>query len=300
MTAPPEIFEITLAHSPDSDDVAMWWPLGTDVPPPSIDTGPFRFRALAAEIQTLNRRAIEHADLHATAISAFTYPSVAHAYRITACAASFGEGYGPKVVVPAASDIGCDACLRARPRRVAIPGRNTTAFLALTILLDGRFEPVEVPFDRVIDTVAQGRADAALLIHEAQLTFASHALRQIADLGEWWTRTQGLPLPLGLNVIRRDLDRTLFPGACEHLARILQASVRHARTNQAHTRSHLRARAHHRPEWTDDALLDRYLDMYVNDMTEDMGPRGRDALARLYRQAAARSLCPADVPLDIL
>jgi len=307
--------DLTLAHSPDSDDLVMWWPIvgmtdadGRPVPGergrPAIDTGPFRFRAVARDVEELNKlaaglptgqaSAAEQYDV--TAISAGVYPRVQDVFRITACGGSFGENYGPKVVVREDSPARTLADVLDRAGTVAVPGINTTAFLVLRLLaLDARPDAAlafrEMRFDAIPGEVAEGRADAGLLIHEAQLTFASLGLRVLTDLGQAWHERYAEPLPLGLNVVRRDLDQRFGVGTVERLAHLLSASVEHAVRERAASREFLRMRAgDERPEWLDDALVDRYLSMYVSPLTLDMSERGRRALERLYRLGAEAGL----------
>lgn len=305
---------LTLAHSPDADDVVMWWPLGdTDrARPPALDTGPWLFRTLQIDIQEANDRAIARADLDITAISAHTYPHVQDRYRITSCGASMGENYGPKLVCRADADTPWWDALSARtPSRgevadslplpvIAVPGTKTTAFLVLSLMLGpARFTPVPMRFDLIAEAVRSGRADAGLLIHEAQLTYEDLGLRKLADLGEFWARRHGLPLPLGLNVVRRDLDARHGPGSVDRLARLLAASVRHAVDHRAESRRFLLEHPDRKPEWEDAALLDRYLRMYVSPLSIDMGPTGREALETLFRDAADAGLCPPVPTLDV-
>jgi 1,4-dihydroxy-6-naphthoate synthase len=294
---------LTLGHSPDADDLVMWWPLtGTPEAPglPAIDTGGLAFRALAADIQALNERARHPGDLDITALSAFTYPFVQDRYRVTACGGSFGDGYGPKVVVRQDSPVMCDGCLRGQRPRVAVPGLGTTAFLVLSMLMDGEFDHEVLPFDRIAPAVAEGRAQAGLLIHEAQLTHAELGLREVVDLGAWWKARTGALLPLGLNVQKRDLSDRLGPGGEDRVAALLKASVAHARRNPGACRRVLEAGVGARPEWADDGLVERYLGMYVNDPTEDMGAAGRESLQRLFAEAAALELCPPVERLDVI
>lgn len=294
---------LTLGHSPDGDDMAMWWPLtgmrdpsghpvNDDAGRPRVDTAPFAFETLADDVHELNKRAFRQGDLDATAISAATYPFISDRYIVTACGGSFGEGYGPRVVVRAASPITNEDGLRDEFPLVAIPGADTTAFMALSLLLGHRPRFVEARFDRIPEIVAKGEADAGLLIHEAQLTFESVGLREVANLGEWWTREKGIPLPLGLNAVRRDLDLRFGSGAVDRVAGMLSQSVRFARAHREDCRRLLLLHAETRPEWRDDALVDRYLTMYVSPMSENMGDAGREALRVLFTEAAAAGLCP--------
>ncbi len=297
---------LTLAHSPDADDLVMWWPLtGLDAGgTPAIDTGRFSFRCIADDVQRLNRRAIEKGDFDITAISAATWPHVAARYAITSSGGSFGEGYGPKLVIRAGRgkpDHRSSLIAHRSSLRIAVPGRNTTAFLVLSLMLGpDAFESTEMLFSDIPQAIARGggQFDAGLLIHEAQLTFESLGLVAVADLGVWWRDTTRLPLPLGLNVVRRDLDERFGSGACREVSRILAASIRHAVANPEQSRAFLLSRSADRPEWRDPVLLDRYLRMYVSDLTLDMGDRGREALRRLYTDAHAAGLSPDPGPIQ--
>jgi len=305
---------LTIGHSPDSDDMVMWWPLvgmrcqdgipvaGEDGRP-AIDTEGLGFEAVADDVQRLNRRAIEVGDLDVTAISAHAYPHIAERYRITSSGASMGEGYGPKLVVREDSPYrSIEDALGGSGRavRVAVPGVHTTAFLVLRLLVGWDFAHEEMAFDRVPDAVASGRVELGLLIHEAQLTFAELGLRPVADLGEIWQRTRGLPLPLGLNVVRRDVDDRLGSGGVERVARVLGRSIRHAVEHPEASRRFLEMHAEGRPEWRDPALVDRYLRMYVSDLTLDMGERGRGALVALFREAGDAGLIPDPGVIDVV
>jgi 1,4-dihydroxy-6-naphthoate synthase len=285
---------LRLAHSPDSDDMVMWWPLvGLDGGQPAIDTRGFSFALAARDVEDLNRIAAgraggEHAS-DITAISCAAYPLAAADYAITRCGGSFGEGYGPRVVVRASSAAALDDL---RGRRIAVPGRLTTAFLTLRLMLGGdTFEPVEMLFSRIPDAVASGEVDAGLLIHEAQLTYGAIGLREVASCGVWWATQSDLPLPLGLNVVRRDLDERFGVGAVRTVAAVLAESVAYAVAHPADCRAHLRAHRGDRAEWDDDALLDRYLAMYVSALTLDMGERGRRAIETLLARGAEAGLC---------
>lgn len=307
--------------------MAMWWPLtgmagldGALLPGadghPAIETGRFRFQPVAADVEELNRRAMAAAAeaggpgdvamgsgaLDITAISAAAYPAVAHAYAITAAGGSFGDGYGPKVVTRPESPITCEACLRLKKPSVAIPGRRTTAFMTLSLLVAearDKIEFVERPFDDVAPAVARGEAMCGVLIHEAQLLIEREQLREVADLGVWWKQRTGKPLPLGLNVIRRDLDARYGPGTVQEVAATLARSVQYARDHTEQTRRFLMMRAADRPEWSDEALLSRYLSMYMSDLTAEMGAVGVGALGELYRAAQREGLIDSLPPLDV-
>ncbi len=309
------MIELTLAHSPDADDMAMWWPLsgmrdrhGAPFPGadgrPAIDTGGFAFSPIASDIQELNERAIDRGDLDITAISANAYPSIHRRYQITRCGASIGMSYGPKLVVAAGSESRTLDDVKNRARhaggRVAIPGRHTTAYLVLRILAGGDLSTLEMPFHQIVDAVREGRAGAGLLIHEAQIDPESLGLRVVLELGPAWTARTGKPLPLGLNVIRRDLDAMHGTGTCERVAALLRSSVQHAIDDGDRTRAFLLARSDERPEWKNKTLLDRYLTMYVNDQTVDMGPAGVEALQMLYREGARAGLFAEPGAIDAI
>ncbi len=318
---------LTLFHSPDSDDMVMWWPLtgmtrpdGTHIQgplgKPAIDTGRFAFQCIARDIESLNQATLANEPgLDITAISAHTYPHIKDRYRITRSGGSFGEGYGPRVVVRtddgrfAANDLseltrrlgpgaGSDDRL-GKPAKIAVPGKNTTAFLVLSLML-GEFQYMVLPFMQVMDAVRDNTADAGLLIHEAQLSYESMGLRMVQDLGQWWQQTHSMPLPLGLNVLQRDLDDRLGPGTCEEISKLLAASIRHAVDHAADSRSFLLMHAEDRPEWKDDALLKKYLAMYVSDLTLDMGGQGIKALSVLLKEGALAGLCPDPGVIDVV
>ncbi len=314
---------LTLAHSPDPDDAFMWWPLTGKIAPdgaplpgdegrPTLDTAPFRFRAVPADIELLNRRAASasSAELHdVTALSVRAWADVQDRYIITRCGASFGDGYGPKVVRRRGTPIRSESCLTPAHVRIAVPGRRTTAFLLLSMLLGpeamrhaDRF--IEMPFERIIPAVAAGEADAGLVIHEGQLTFADAGLEIVLDTGEWWARRTGLKLPLGVNAVRRDLDDRFGPGTLANVASLLSRSVAHAMRRRAESTAYTlpfaaaNARRSGQPEPTLERV-DRYCRMYVTDESRDMGEPGREAIRRLLAAGHDAGLCPAvaDIPL---
>lgn len=305
----------------------MWWPItgmvksnGDRLPGsdgmPAIDTGGYEFRALPADISMLNRRAVEHGDLDITAISVRTYADVRGRYRLTSCGASFGDGYGPKVICREDSSLRDARSLLSPEVRVAIPGRGTTAFLTLGLLLlheDGRTQGsaaargvdlhsgrfVEMRFDRVMSAVASGEMDAGIVIHDAQLTFARDGLRLLVDLGAWWKAQRGLPLPLGANVIRRDLDARFGPDATTRVCEILQASIRHALAHREQGLAYAATFAEAGAAPPDSSDIDQFVRLYVNDYTLDMGETGREAIAALLRNGAAADLCQDPGEIDI-
>lgn len=296
---------LRLAHSPDSDDLVMWWPLtgmrGPDGSPvdgplgtPRIDTEGLSFELVAEDVEALNAAVRgEDGSLDITAISAATYPAVKDRFAVTRCGGSFGEGYGPKVVVAEGSPIVTLDELRGKT--IAVPGLGTSAFLTLSMALGSKpgepaFTPEPMLFSDVPGAVTSGRADAGLLIHEAQLTFAELGLRAVVDLGQWWGGRTDLPLPLGLNVIRRDLDDRVDGGMAK-VSRVLSRSVEYATSHAKESQEYLLLHADGRPEWRDPALVEKYLSMYVSRMSLDMGDRGVEALRRFLGEGAKRGLC---------
>jgi 1,4-dihydroxy-6-naphthoate synthase len=249
---------IRIGHSADPDDAFMAWAFEAG----KIDTRGLEFELVASDIQTLNEWALE-ARLEVTALSAGTYPAVADRYVLLPHGASFGEGYGPIVVAREQLD----------PRGVEIvtPGPLTTATRVLKLALGDDVRTRDLPFDEVLDEVVSGRAEAGLLIHEGQLTFAEHGLHKLLDLGVWWQDETGLPLPLGLVAARRDLDR---------LADV-SAVVREAIDAGLGNRDEAMAYAMAFGRGIDASTADEFVAMYVNDLTHDMGERGREAIERL-------------------
>lgn len=316
------MIELTLAHSPDPDDVFMWWPItgkiapgsahDHSVPPrqlsgPVLPTGRFRFRPVPADIEVLNRRALDPSatPYDVTALSVRTWADVSDRYRITRCGASFGDGFGPKLVCRRdqrgeTTTIGCEGCLLKPGVTIAIPGRRTTAFLMLGMVLGralasdhARF--VEMPFDQIIPAVASRKVHAGLVIHEGQLTFADAGLRLLVDVGEWWKERTGLKLPLGINAVRTDLDSLHGPGTLAEVGDLLAASVKYAMERReestAYTMPWAEANAVRAGMATPDlARVDRYCRMYVSEETLDMGEAGRAAIERLLREGESAGL----------
>ena len=283
------MIEITLGHSPDPDDAFMWWPLfGIDGGEPEVCEPGIRFVQVCDDIETLNRRAAgpEAGLLEVTAMSCANLPLVGERYALTACGSSVGDGYGPKLV--SRRPMGLDD-LRAPDCVVAVPGRRTTSFLALSLMLgSGRFRFEEVPFDQLMERVADGSFAAGVVIHEGQLLFRDRGLHLVRDLGAWWTGRTGLPLPLGVNAVRRDLDARHGAGTLARVDRLLRASVEHAMARRdVGVRYALRFARGMAAE-----LAGTFVDLYVNRWTLDCGPRGREAVDRLLAEAAAAGLSP--------
>jgi 1,4-dihydroxy-6-naphthoate synthase len=272
---------IRLGHSPDPDDAFMFWALAAE----KIDTRGFEFEHVLRDIQTLNEWALE-GKLETTAISLHTYPYVQDRYMLLPHGASMGSGYGPVVVArePLSRE-------RLQEIEIAVPGRMTTAFLVLRLYL-GDFRYREVPFDQILDEVKSGRADAGLLIHEGQLTYRSEGLQKAVDLGEWWLLETGLPLPLGVNVARRDLGDDLLRELSEVLRESIQAGLEN--------RSEAMEYALRFGRGLDTDLADRFVGMYVNELTCDYGDEGRQAVSELLRRGEELGAFPAPVQLEFV
>jgi 1,4-dihydroxy-6-naphthoate synthase len=270
---------ITVAHSPDSDDAFMFFGLASG----AVDTAGIVVDQVLADIETLNRAAFE-GQYEVTAVSFHAYAHLVDKYALLPHGASMGDRYGPIVVAPAGG------AREVKGRRIAIPGTLTTAYLALR-LYEPTFEYVVVPFDRIQEAVAAGEADAGLLIHEGQLTYADEGLRKVVDLGEWWAeRTDGLPLPLGGNIIRRDLG----PEMIARVSRLLHDSIAYALSHRAEAVDY----AIQFGRGLDRQKTDRFVGMYVNDLTLDYGERGRRGLERLMADAYGRGLIPKPVAVE--
>src|SRR5437588_2421771 len=259
---------IRLGHSPDPDDAFMFWALAEG----EIDTRGFEFEHVLRDIQTLNEWALE-GRLEVSALSLHAYPFVQDRYVLLPHGASMGHGYGPIVVArePLSKR-------RLREVEIAVPGRMTTAFLVLRLYL-GDFRFREVPFDQILEEVRSGRAEAGLLIHEGQLTYAAEGLTKVIDLGEWWLLETGLPLPLGVNVARRDLGEDVL----RELSAVLSDSIRAGLANRREAMRY----AMRYGRGLDADLADRFVGMYVNDLTCDYGDEGREAVQELLERAQA-------------
>jgi len=274
---------IRLAHSPDPDDAFMFYGLSSG----AIASGRFEFEHILEDIQTLNDRAMR-GQYEISAISIHAYPYVAGNYQLCSCGSSMGDNYGPMIVARRPMPIE-----ELSGKTIAVPGLMTTAFLALSLLLGkGGFTPRVVMFDQIPDAVERGEFDAGLLIHEGQLTYARQGLKLVVDLGQWWMQRTGLPLPLGGNVIRRDLG----PETCAELHRIMRDSIRYSLNHREEAVKY----ALRFGRGLDVPLADRFVGMYVNDWTIDYGQRGREAVRRLLSEGAAAGLVPSTGPIDFL
>ena len=289
----PDVF--TLGHSPDPDDAFMFYALAAH----KIDTGGYRFEHILQDIETLNQRAMR-GELHVSAISIGAVGYVLDKYALLPNGASMGDGYGPMVIADAArhplSDgvkAGDDEAIHAwlEGKRIAIPGEKTSAFLSLR-LYKHDFDYIVVPFDEIFDAVQTGRADAGLIIHEGQLTYATEGFAKIVDLGEWWKAKTGLPLPLGGNIVRKDLE----PDVRRKLSAIMRASIEYGLAHRADAVQHSMPLA----RGLDVPLADKFIGMYVNDYTRDYGDVGRRAIHEFLAAASEQGFIPAPVELEFV
>ncbi|MEZ5100563.1 MAG: MqnA/MqnD/SBP family protein [Thermoleophilia bacterium] len=274
---------IRLGHSPDPDDAFMFWGLAAG----KVDARGFEFEHVLSDIQTLNEWALE-GRLEVTAISLHSYPFVQDKYVILPHGASMGSGYGPIVVSqePIALDALADV-------EIAVPGTLTTSFLVLSLFLGTReFRFKELPFDEIMPAVERGEFAAGLLIHEGQLTYEQHGLTKIVDLGEWWLLETGLPLPLGINVARRDLGAETL----HELSEVLRDSIEIGLDSREEALEY----AMKFGRGLDRALADRFVGMYVNRLTQDYGDEGRQAVTELLRRGEAAGAFDRPVSVDFV
>jgi 1,4-dihydroxy-6-naphthoate synthase len=272
---------IRLGHSPDADDAFMFWALAVN----RIDTRGFEFEHVLRDIQTLNEWALE-GRLEVTAISLHAYPFVQDRYALLPHGASMGSGYGPVVVARGAMTRD-----ELRGLEIAVPGTMTTAFLVLRMYL-GDFSYRVVPFDEILDEVKSGAAEAGLLIHEGQLTYQAEGLAKVVDLGEWWLLETGLPLPLGANVARRDIGPDRLHDLSEVLAESIAAGLANRREAMEYALGFGRG--------LDSELGDRFVAMYVNELTQDYGEEGREAVRELMRRGEAIGAFESPVNVDFV
>jgi 1,4-dihydroxy-6-naphthoate synthase len=272
---------IRVGHSPDPDDAFMFWALATE----RVDARGHEFKQVLADIQTLNQWA-RAGRLEVTALSLAAYPFVQEDYALLPHGASIGSGYGPILVAReplSRSDL--------FELEVVVPGALTTAFLALRLVLND-FPYRELPFEEIPDEVASGRADLGLLIHEGQLTFEDHGLVKVLDLGEWWLLETGLPLPLGVNAVRRDLG----PEVVADVSSVLREAIQCGLDNRAEALEY----ALQFGRGIDAAVADRFVSMYVNELTQDYGDEGRKAVTELLRRGEALGAFPDAVQIDFV
>jgi 1,4-dihydroxy-6-naphthoate synthase len=293
------MISLRLGHSPDPDDAFMFYGLAKN----KLDTGPYRFEHILQDIQTLNQRALS-GELEITAISIHAYPYVADKYALTSCGSSMGDQYGPMIVAPEPMKLE-----DLRGKTIAIPGKLTTAFLALQLCIgkgiektdsenresqiaNRNFNFVVVPFDQILDFVKNKKADAGLIIHEGQLTYQTIGLHLIRDMGQWWHEKTQLPLPLGGNCIRKNLGEKV----CQEVTDILKKSIQYSL-------DHRKEAVEYALQFGRDLnrdLADQFVGMYVNHWTLDYGPRGREAITRLLYEGAAANLVPPIEKIEII
>jgi len=282
---------LTLGHSPDPDDAFMFYALAQN----KIDTHGWQFEHTLQDIQTLNERATR-GELHISAISIHAYAYVLDQYALLPCGASMGDGYGPMII--ARKDTALPNLANEREviewlhtKKVAVPGLMTSAYLSLRLYM-GDVNSEVVPFDEIFAHVAAGKADVGLIIHEGQLTYANEGFQKVVDLGEWWKNRTGLPLPLGGNVIRKDIA----PADRSAINVILRESIRYGLEHRAAGVEHAMPLA----RGMDTSLADKFIGMYVNDFTMDYGDVGRKAIREFLSRAHLAGLIPAPVELEFV
>ena len=275
------VVELSLAHSPDSDDAFMFYALATK----KVPTGNLVFSHVLEDIETLNHRAQKEV-YDITAVSFHAYADLADRYILMSCGASFGDGYGP-IVVTRASLVG----EKLKGKRVAIPGKKTTACLALR-LYESDIETVEARFDEILDKVVKGEADAGVVIHEGQLTYGSYGLAKMVDLGAWWRNETGLPLPLGGNVIRRALD----PETIRRADSLLRSSIAYGLEHRDEALEY----ALHFARGLEPATAEHFVSMYVNEWTLDYGEKGRRAVQTLLDRGHEAGIIPHAIKAEFV
>ena len=273
--------KITIAHSPDSDDAFMFYGLARG----GVPTGGLEVSHVLTDIETLNRHAQEGRH-EVTAISFHAYPHVADKYALMPCGGSIGDGYGPLLVAREPME-----AKAVGGRTVAVPGTLTSATLALKLFAPGVSTRV-VPFDTILDEVREGRADVGLVIHEGQLTYGGQGLHKVVDLGAWWKDETGLPLPLGGNAVRRDLG----PEMMARLTRLVRETVKHSLAHRPQALEYAMTFA----RGMDPGVADRFVGMWVNDMTVEMGERGRRAVEVFLDRGVEAGVIPKRVALDFV
>ena len=272
-TVSTPVREITVAHSPDSDDAFMFYALATN----KVRSPGLRFTHTLCDIETLNRKAQEGV-YDVTAISFHAYPYIQETYALMPCGGSVGEGYGPMIVSTRAftpTDI--------KRKKIAIPGKLTTAYLALQLFSPG-IEVDVVPFDQIIPSILEGKYEAGLIIHEGQLTYDKSGLHRVVDLGRWWQRVTGLPLPLGGNAIRRSLGPEMTSSVNQALRESIQYAIDHRDEALSYAMQFARD--------LDTQLADKFVGMYVNERTLDYGLDGREAVRRLLDMGHKAGIIP--------
>ena len=274
------IREISIAHSPDSDDAFMFYGLATN----KVRVPGVKFTHTLTDIETLNHRAINEAFYDVTAISFHAYPYLQDNYTLMACGGSVGEGYGPMIVSSRKLPLP-----QLKKTRIAVPGTLTTAYLTLKLFAP-EIETAVVPFDKIIPAVVAGEFEAGLIIHEGQLTYANDGLTKLLDLGQWWREQTGLPLPLGGNAIRRSLGAETLSSTTNALRDSIQHALDHREEALAYAMQFARD--------LDSTLANRFVGMYVNERTLNYGPDGREAIQKLLNMGFDRGIIPNRANVD--
>jgi 1,4-dihydroxy-6-naphthoate synthase len=296
----------TLGHSPDPDDAFMFYAMAEN----KIDLRGYRFEHRLEDIQTLNERAVR-GELHISAISIHAYAYVAHKYALLPCGASMGDGYGP-IVIRRRRDGSAGAGAKGRNQGaavssppttneavreslcscvIAVPGKMTSAFLSLQLFL-GEFDYLVVPFDQIFDALRSGQADLGLIIHEGQLTYAKSGFRKIVDLGKWWKAQTGLPLPLGGNVVRKDIPKPVRHDLSEIIRESIDYGLAHRDEAVRHSLPYARD--------MDAKLAGKFIGMYVNEFTRDYGEVGRDAIRKFLAEAHNKGYIDAPIEVEFV
>jgi 5,8-dihydroxy-2-naphthoate synthase len=279
--------DFLLGHSPDPDDAFMFYAMAQH----KIDTRGHHFKHVLQDIETLNQRAL-NGELHISAVSIHAYAYLADKYSLLPCGASMGDGYGPMLVTLEEPQRDPDGIREwVRSRKIAIPGLKTSAYLALR-LFASEVQTVTIRFDEIFDAVKAGKADVGLIIHEGQITYADQGFRLALDLGHWWKSVTGLPLPLGGNVIRKDIPPEIQREVSEILKESIDYGLKHRKAGVEHSMPLARG--------LDRQGADRFIRMYVNDYTIDYGPKGRAAIREFLGRAGREGLIPAKVKLDFV
>ncbi len=273
---------IHVGHSPDPDDAFMFYSLAHD----KIDTGGLKFVHELQDIETLNRRCL-NGEMEVSAVSIHAYAYLLDKYALLPSGCSMGDNYGPMIVAKQPLSIE-----QLPGTKIAVPGTLTTAFLTLKLLLGDNFTFEVIPFDKIIEVVASGQFEAGLIIHEGQLTFQNQGLQLVVDMGQWWQRKTGLPLPLGGNVVRRDLGSELIA----RISALLKQSIRYSMEHRAEALDYALQYARD----MDRATADKFVGMYVNDWTIDYGDRGRTAVRRLLDEAHKAGVIPNRPEVDFV
>lgn len=273
---------IHVGHSPDPDDAFMFYALAHD----KLDTGPLTFKHQLQDIETLNRRAMK-GELEVSAVSIHAYAHLLEKYALLPSGCSMGDKYGPMVVAKQPFTLE-----QLKTKKIAVPGTMTTAYLALRLCLGTDFQYEVVPFDQILNAVEQGKYEAGLIIHEGQLTFQNQGLKLIVDLGVWWYEKTGLPLPLGGNVVRRDLGDETIRLISKLLKQSIQYSLDHRDVALDYALQYGRD--------LDRKLADQFVGMYVNEWTLDYGERGRTAVRKLLEEAAEAKIIPSAVNVQFV